>query len=115
MIPWHMQSRSQFVEQVHALCPTRAAQRAIREDRITLLGGFYDIPPFGRPGFICHVTSIHGRTWLLALVMQTDRSFRGVFIENIPWEHQVEYKTGNNWWTLDGGDPSSSPHNTGEK
>lgn len=112
MIPWHIQSRSQFVEQVHALCPTRAAQRAIREGRITMLGGFYDIPPFGRPGFICHVTSRHGRTWFLALVRQLDRSFRGVYIENIPWENQVVHKTDPARWALNGGDPLSSPHNT---
>lgn len=114
MIPWHIQSRSQFVEQAHALCPTRAAQRAIREGRITLLGGFYDIPPFGKPGFICHVTSRHGRTWILALVRQLDRSFRGVYIENIPWENQVEFPFQTERWTLNGGDPMSSPH-TGAK
>ena len=115
MIPWHITSRSQFVEQAHALCPTRAAQRAIRAGRITLLGGFYDIPPFGKPGFICHVHSRHGRTWFLALVRQTDRSFRGVYIEDIPWEHQVESKVETDRWTLNGGDPYSSPYNTGEK
>lgn len=115
MIPWHIQSRSHFVEAAYNLCPTRAAQRAIRENRITLLGGFYDIPPFGKPGFICHVTSRYGRTWFLALIEQLDRSFRGVFIENIPWEYQVYTRTTVERWTLNGGDPSSSPHNTGEK
>ena len=114
MIPWHIQSRSQFVEQAHALCPTRAAQRAIREGRVTLLGGFADIPPFGRPGFICRVTSRHGRTWLLALIEQRDRSFRGVFIESIPWTSWVG-TTRTEKWTLNGGDPASSPHTTGEK
>ena len=115
MIPWHIQSRTQFIEEAHSLCPTRAAQRAIREGRITLLGGFHCIPPFGEPGFICHVTSRYGRTWFLALVRQEDRSFRGSYIENIPWEHQVSLLVRSTRWTLNGGDPFSSPHNTGEK
>lgn len=115
MTPWHIQSRSQFIEEAHNLCPTRAAQRAIREGHITLLGGFSDIPPFGRPGFICRVTSRHGRTWFLALIAQLDRSFRGVFIENVPWKNRVGSKTRIERWTLNGGDPqSSTTHNKGD-
>ena len=116
LIPWHIQNRSQFTEEVYKLCPTRAAQRAIREGRITMLGGFSDIPPFGRPGFICCVTSRHGRTWYLALISQLDRSFRGVFVENVPWKNRVGETTKVQRWTMNGGDaptPESEPTDPG--
>ena len=108
MTPWHIQSRSQFIEEAYNLCPSRAAQRAIREGRIILLGGFSDIPPFGRPGFICRVLSRHGRTWYLALIAELDRSFRGAFITDVPWKNRVGKTVRIERWTLNDGDPRAS-------
>ena len=108
LIPHHIQSRSQFVEEAWKLCPTKSAQRAIREGRVTMLGGFSDIPPLGRPGFICYVVSRHGRTWLLALTEQLDRSFRGVYVEHVPWKNRVS-RVPPSRWTLSGGDPLPPP------
>ncbi|KKN22755.1 hypothetical protein LCGC14_0911910 [marine sediment metagenome] len=112
LIPHHIQSRSQFVEEAWKLCPTKSAQRAIREGRVTMLGGFSDIPPLGRPGFICYVR--HGRTWLLALIEQLDRSFRGVYVENVPWKNRVSLVPPSQW-TLSGGDPLPAPRQIGDE
>lgn len=54
-----------------------------------MYGGFREIPPYARPGWIVNVTSKFGRMWLLAVVVDEPRHQLEVKrIDAVPWQ----------WW-----------------
>lgn len=114
MNPGRIITRSGLVEKLHGLCPSRACQKAMQAGRIAVIGGFSNIPPFGLPGWICCVRSVHGRTWLLALcVDEIEHRYLCRRPDKIPWDLWVGRANGDTWNAYDGDEPHISACNSG--
>lgn len=71
--------------------------RACHAGTVQVLGGFSCVPPSTRPGWIVAVTSIHGRTWNVAVTSDDHKHIFHVWVVNsIPWEYYIgnAYQTG---------------------
>lgn len=102
-------SRTLLVEEALRLSPTRGCRRAIEEGRAEVLGGFKVIPPFGQPGFILRVRSRHGRTWLLAiLVDEVKHVYTARLADEVPWLEWVGRTDRKGWSPYDGDHPKEA-------
>ena len=72
MKPRPIHSRSDLLNLVEPLAPSRACQRAIREDRAEVLGGF--TPAEGLPYWLVRITSQFKKQWLIALLCDEQRN-----------------------------------------
>lgn len=62
----HLNTRTELINFICEYAPS-AIQRACHTGTVQVLGGFIRIPPYTQPGWIVAVTSIHGRTWFVAI------------------------------------------------
>ncbi len=70
--------------------PQSAIARACHTGTVQVLGGFSCVPPGTRPGFIVAVTSVHERTWLIAVTTDDHKHIFHVWVvESVPWEYYV--------------------------
>ena len=86
----HFQTRDDILRWLISHCPRKAIVRSLLQDRAELLGGFNNIPPSGRPGWIVRVTSIHNRKWIVAVVPChgiPDYEIR--ILKQVPWKNYV--------------------------
>ncbi|KKM80084.1 hypothetical protein LCGC14_1343430 [marine sediment metagenome] len=82
----HFQTRDHIIAWLEKHCPRKSIVRAINEGTTELLGGFSQIPPSNRSGWIVRVTSVPGRVWLVAVSpnkSQTDYEIR--IPKEVPW------------------------------
>lgn len=89
----HFRTKTQLIEWLERHCKRNAIVRALDEGQIELLGGFANIPPLWRPGFILKVTSVYKKEWIIAI---TDNlTHWGIMlIKKIPWRYWVGDKKG---------------------
>lgn len=82
----HFQTRDHIIGWLEKHCPRKSIVRAISEGTTELLGGFNQIPPSNKSGWIVRVRSITGRVWLVAVSPnknQTDYEIR--IPKEVPW------------------------------
>lgn len=65
MRPRPIRTRNDLVRLIAECCPSRACERAVREGRTTVLGGF--TPPEDFPQWIVRVESARGTRWHIAI------------------------------------------------
>jgi len=109
MNPGRILSRTALLEEAIRLSPTRGCRRAIQDDRADVLGGFRTIPPFGLPGWILRVRSRHGRTWLLAVMVdEVKHVYTASFVDEVPWLEWVGRTDRKGWSPYDGDHPKEA-------
>lgn len=84
----HLQTRDDILRWLIRHCPRKAIVRSLLQDRAELLGGFNNIPPSGRPGWIVRVTSVHKRKWFVAVIPChgiPDYEIR--ILKQVPWKN----------------------------
>lgn len=107
--PGRIISRTHLIELAARMAPSRACISAIQEGRISVLGGFKTIPPFGLPGWICRVLSRHGRTWLIAVMVdEVHHTYVVKRIDAVPWTEWAGRTDRSTWNAYDGDDPKRS-------
>ena len=87
----HFQTRDDILRWLMAHCPRKAIVRSLLQDRAELLGGFSNIPPSGRPGWIVRVTSmLTNQKWIVAIIPcigKPDYEIR--ILKQVPWENYI--------------------------
>lgn len=87
MNPQRLQTRTDLIEYILEHAPLSGVRRAIDEGRVRVCGGFASCHPHISPGFVVEVTSKHGRTWPVAvLVDQIKHRYRVVVLDEVPWQ-----------------------------
>ena len=81
----HFQSPLHIVSWLGQNCARKAICRAINEGQVEFFGGFNPIPPTTHPGWIMRVTSVHGRTWYVAVICY-DRRYGIRILRDVPWD-----------------------------
>ena len=86
--------------------PQSAISRACTTGTVQVLGGFSKVPPGTRPGFIVSITSVHERTWFVAVTTDDHKHIFHVWVvESIPWEYFVGDLHNKEYSIYDGDDP----------
>ena len=84
--PQRIQTRTHLLDFIQRNAPSSAVRRAVNEGRVNVLGAFASLPPHVHPGFIVNVTSKHGRTWPVCVLVNDIRHRYEVYIlDQIPW------------------------------
>lgn len=89
-----IESRLDLLAFLREHAPLSSMRRALSDGSgiVELYGGFREIPPHARPGWIVSLTSRHGRTWILAVVPDGVRHRFDVYrLDAVPWQ----------WWDGD--------------
>ncbi len=108
MNPQRFQTRTDLLEYVREHAPLNGVRRAIDDGRVMVCGGFASCPPHTSPGFIVEVTSKHGRTWPVAvLVDQIHHRYSVVILDEVPWQ-EWEGKVNRGHPVYDGDHPEES-------
>lgn len=92
----HFQSRLHIVSWLAKTCPRKAIVRALNEGQVEFFGGFDPIPPTTHPGWIMRVTSVHSRTWYVAVICY-DCRFGIRILRDVFWGNWV----GTMFWDSD--------------
>ena len=82
----HFQTKDHIIGWLEKHCPRKSIVRAINEGTTELLGGFSQIPPSNKPGWIVRVKSKYNNVWLVAISpnkRQTDYEIR--IPKQVPW------------------------------
>jgi len=87
----YIETRTQLIEFITDHAPGTAIRRACFEGVVQVLGGFSRIPgEHSSPqGWIVSVTSVHEKTWLVAVVEGHFDIYIVRVIKDIPWAHYV--------------------------
>lgn len=105
MNPQRLQTRTDLIEYILEHAPLNGVRRAIDEGQVRVCGGFASCPPHTSPGFVVEVTSKHGRTWPVAvLVDQIKHRYRVVVLDEVPWK-EWEGRLDRDHPVYDGDDP----------
>jgi len=88
----HFQTRDDIIRWLISHCPRKAIVRSLLQDRAELLGGFSNIPPSGRPGWIVRVAStLTKREWIVAVIPcigKPDYEIR--ILKQVPWKYYID-------------------------
>ena len=85
-----IRTRTELIEAICGSLGQRAITRACHAGTVEVAGGFSRIPPSPLPGWIVTITSVHERTWMVALVPDDHRhTFHAMMIQEIPWKYYV--------------------------
>ncbi len=85
-----IETRVQLINYIYDHISQNAIARACHTGTVQVLGGFSCVPPGTRPGFIVSITSIHERTWLIAVTTDDHKHIFHVWVvESIPWEYYM--------------------------
>lgn len=80
----HFQSRTHLILWLEKNCARKAITRALYEGQIEFYGGFDPVPPTSYPGWIMRVTSAHGKTFYVAVIVYQNRY--GIrILRDVPW------------------------------
>lgn len=98
-----IRTRDDLAEVAMKYAPTSACERAIREGRFTILGGF--ITPKTLPCWIMRVVCKHGQTWNIRVsCCEKRRTYQIDFPKCIPWANWIGTRGGKRP-LIDGDDP----------
>ncbi len=85
-----IETRTQLIRFICESIGQYAIARACHNGTVLVAGGFKPLSPSPAPGWIVSVTSVHGRTWLVAVTADDHRHvFRTWLLERIPWVDYV--------------------------
>ena len=84
----HFQSRTHIILWLENNCSRKAITRALYGGQVEFFGGFDPIPPTTHPGWIMRITSVHGRTWYVAVICY-DRRYGVRILRDVPWDKWV--------------------------
>lgn len=102
-------TRTELVNYVRDNIPQRAIQRACHNGVVRVLGGFSLISPSTRPGWIISVTSVHGKTWFVAVTSDDHHHvFRTWVVESIPWQFYIGRADRGEYSIYDGDTPEQA-------
>jgi hypothetical protein len=92
-----IQTREQLLQYVIAALARysrRSVARAMYDGTgiVRVLGGFRPMPPSAAPGWIVSVTSAHGKTWRIAVVIKNN-GYGLRMLDKIPWENWTDGNT----------------------
>lgn len=88
-----IRTRSELLWYVAEHAPSGACRRAVVEGEVVVLGGFTPIQPWGEPGWIVKVVSVHGKMWLVAVTIHVrNHHYRVGVIEKIPWDKWLGFR-----------------------
>jgi len=89
----HFQNKNHILMWLEKNCSRKTIVRALAtEGEIELLGGFSQIPPTSHPGWIVQITSVHGRTWYVAVIAYQNRY--GIrILSKVPWQNWIGGKS----------------------
>ncbi len=100
------------VELINYICDNisqRAIARACHTGTIKVMGGFSEVPPSQRPGWITAITSVHGRVWFVAVTSDDHHHvFRTWVVKAIPWQYYVGRADREKYSIYDGDDPEQA-------
>lgn len=86
-----IETRTQLVEYICEHSTRPAIQRACHEGKVFVAGGFSQIPPSSKPGWIVIVTSRFGRIWNVAVTPNEEkRTFDVRVLKTIPWGQYID-------------------------
>ena len=86
-----------------------AISRACLNGTVQVVGGFSQIHPLPNPGWIVSITSIHGRTWLVAVTADDhNHIFHAWVTESIPWKNYVGIPDRGFYSIYDGDNPKQA-------
>ena len=101
-----IQTRTELINFICNNIGQSAIKRACHSGTLRVLGGFSLIPPSTRPGWIIMITSIHGRSWEIAVTSDDHRHIFHVWIANrIPWKYYVGQADRGEYSIYDGDNP----------
>ena len=104
-----IETRTELVNYVHDNIPQRAIKRACHNGTIRVLGGFRLISPSTRPGWIVSITSVHGKTWLVAVTSDDyNHVFRTWIVGLIPWQYYIGLTDRGEYSIYDGDNPEQA-------
>lgn len=79
-------TRTDLLEFIRDHAPSSAVRRAVDEGSNESLGAFAALPPHTSPGFIVTITSKHGKTWPVCVLVNEHQHRHEVYIlDAIPW------------------------------
>lgn len=105
----HIETRTQLIDFIVAHAPSGSVSRACYEGTVNVLGGFTEVPPSTRPGWIVVVTSRFGQMWYVAIQPNEDtRKFEVREIERVPWKNYIGRDDRGGYSIYDGDDPMKS-------
>ena len=105
-----IETRTQLINFICENISRRAIVRACHhsEGLVQVMGGFSQIPPSPEPGWIVSITSVHGRTWLVAVTSDDHRHvFKSWIVKKIPWEYYIG-KIGQEYSIYNGDNPEQA-------
>lgn len=101
-----VRTRTGLLDAAIGLCPSRACGRAIQGGKVRVLGGFSETLPGGPPGWVCEITSVHGRIWLLAIIVDEIRhALSARMLDRVPWKFWIGRLDRKGWNPYDGDAP----------
>ncbi len=112
-----IRTRAELLSLISGRAPSRACERAIRENRTKVLGGF--APPKGIPYFLVRIESAHGAVWYVKIfVNEEGRKYPIEYhrdTEEKPFEPDWEHWSGKAnksriWNVINGDDPAEMQH-----
>ena len=104
-----IETRTQLINYIRDHVSQSAIARACHTGTVQVLGGFSCIPPGTRPGFIVSITSIHERTWLIAVTSDDHKHIFHVWIvESVPWRYYIGKPYKEKYSIYDGDNPAGS-------
>jgi hypothetical protein len=81
-----LRDRADLIALVAKKTPSRVCQRACVTGRVEVLGGFAEIPPGDKAGWIVRLTAKHGSVFHVAVIPDDiTHEYRVRLIEGIPW------------------------------
>lgn len=103
-----LRTRKHLIEVAIPFAPSKACERMLRAGEAQVLGGFNPLVSW-MPGWVIHVSSRHGRTWLLAVTVNRDGDrYVVVEIAEVPWADWVGLGNRDSWHPNEGDDPHDS-------
>jgi hypothetical protein len=102
----HFRTPHDVISALLVRSPYRSMARAMTEGKVEFLGGFSEVPPEARPGWIVRITSVYKRMWIMGVVPEEELHTISIKrLTDIPWEYWVG-PTGNRLY--DGDDPNEA-------
>ena len=83
----HLRNKGDVLFHVEKHCKRGAIVRALQEGTVEFCGGFSQIPPRNKPGWIVRVTSRFDRVWNVAVM--AEKTLPITVVGKIPWGNWV--------------------------
>ena len=90
-----MQRIDTRTELINFICENISQYAVVRachssEGSVQVMGGFSQVRPLSASGWVVSITSVHGRTWIIAVTTDDHRHvFKVGIIESIPWRFYI--------------------------